>query len=254
MLDGRLLDDLLAYKIPILFSGDPAQLPPIAGKCPLLEAKPDVMLEEVHRQALESPLLRAATRVRQGKMPDPEVDGEFFKIIRKAEVDFSVCAQYDQTIVGRNATRLQFNSFFAKKKGYPTFDEVKSGAPLAVGESIIFLRNDHKQGIYNGTIGKILNIFVDHAADEFVVDVDCDGTRHSAIGCWPGVIRGEDPFDAPRDIQLIDRSYAITCHKSQGSEWDSVLVYDESEAARGNSRSWLYTALTRAREKCLLVR
>jgi exodeoxyribonuclease-5 len=54
--------------------------------------------------------------------------------------------------------------------------------------------------------------------------------------------------------QEFDYGYAITCHKSQGSQWDNVLVYDESWCFRDQWERWLYTAITRAAEKITIVK
>jgi exodeoxyribonuclease-5 len=50
-------------------------------------------------------------------------------------------------------------------------------------------------------------------------------------------------------------AYAITCHKAQGSEWDKVLVFEESfPFDKTEHRRWLYTAITRAKEKLVIVK
>ena len=49
-------------------------------------------------------------------------------------------------------------------------------------------------------------------------------------------------------------AYAITCHKAQGSEFDFVIVFDESWVFGEAARRWLYTAITRAKEKLLIIR
>ena len=54
--------------------------------------------------------------------------------------------------------------------------------------------------------------------------------------------------------QEFDFGYAITCHKSQGSQWNNVLIYDESWCFRDTWQRWLYTAITRAADKITLVR
>lgn len=68
MVDERMGQDLLSYGTPVLVLGDPAQLPPVGGAGFFTEnVKPDVMLTEIHRQANESPILRMATKVRNGE-------------------------------------------------------------------------------------------------------------------------------------------------------------------------------------------
>ena len=47
--------------------------------------------------------------------------------------------------------------------------------------------------------------------------------------------------------------YAITCHKAQGSQWDDVVLFDESWAFRDTRERWLYTAVTRAQKEVTLI-
>lgn len=55
-------------------------------------------------------------------------------------------------------------------------------------------------------------------------------------------------------ICRFEFAYAITCHKAQGSEFDFVIVFDESWAFSEEKNRWLYTAITRAKEKLLIIR
>jgi exodeoxyribonuclease-5 len=55
-------------------------------------------------------------------------------------------------------------------------------------------------------------------------------------------------------LNRFEYGYCISCHKSQGSEFDSVVVFDESWAFREDRNRWLYTAITRAKEKLIIVR
>ena len=55
-------------------------------------------------------------------------------------------------------------------------------------------------------------------------------------------------------ICRFEFAYAVTCHKAQGSEFDFVVVFDESWAFGVERSRWLYTAITRAREKLLIIR
>lgn len=68
--------------------------------------------------------------------------------------------------------------------------------------------------------------------------------------------RGEE-IDLPwRELKQFDRfdfGYALTCHKAQGSQWDSVYLFDESGVFREDGARWLYTGLTRAAERITVV-
>jgi exodeoxyribonuclease V len=62
------------------------------------------------------------------------------------------------------------------------------------------------------------------------------------------------PYSIRRDSDEFTYGYALTVHKSQGSQWDNVVLFDESYAFREHRARWLYTGLTRAAEKILVVR
>ena len=55
-------------------------------------------------------------------------------------------------------------------------------------------------------------------------------------------------------ICQFDYGYAISCHKAQGSEFDKVVVFDESRSFPGEQKKWLYTAITRAKKKLIIIR
>src|SRR5690606_22588241 len=64
----------------------------------------------------------------------------------------------------------------------------------------------------------------------------------------------EMPMSQRKKNLIVNFAYAITAHSSQGSEWDDVLVVDESKAFRGNAAKWLYTAVSRASERITVVK
>jgi exodeoxyribonuclease-5 len=67
--------------------------------------------------------------------------------------------------------------------------------------------------------------------------------RENELGWWQ-----------KKEAQEFDYGYALTAHKSQGSQWKEVLVFDESACFRQDAQKWLYTAVTRAEEKVTIVR
>src|SRR3954469_6095078 len=71
MVDAELGRDLKSFGVPLLVLGDPAQLPPIQGGGFFTDAKPDVMLTEVHRQARDNPIVRLSMDIREGKRLSP---------------------------------------------------------------------------------------------------------------------------------------------------------------------------------------
>ena len=64
--------------------------------------------------------------------------------------------------------------------------------------------------------------------------------------------RYKSVFDEP--VCRFEFAYAVTCHKAQGSEFDFVIVFDESWVFGEEQARWLYTAITRAKEKLIIIR
>lgn len=248
MLSHQIIEDLHKHAKKILFLGDPFQLPPIMGDSPLTDTWPDAVLSEIHRQALENPVLAAATAVRSGEsFPLESVANEHgsYRIISKAESAWSDYADVEQIIVAKNATRRGFNKSYRKRMGFE--------GHMKVGERIMFLTNAHEMEIYNGSVG-VLGRVLWKDDNKYEVDVTLDDGRFvPAVDVWDGVIHGMGPREAPRDYLPVDYSYAITCHKAQGSEYESVLVYDEAFGDADMRQRWKYTALTRARTSAVVV-
>lgn len=244
MLSNDLMKDLESVVGKILYLGDNFQLPPVKGTNAL---KPDFQLTEVHRHALESNIIRIASDIRQGILPT-YCDHEDFYFNRKRSLDRSVFMNADQLLVGRNNTRREWIEKYRDYKELPEFEILK-------GEKIICLKNNRKLSIFNGMIGEIeSNLKMEHG--KFFDEISFDGKENIEI--WTGDFTGLDPIkhkvDMMRDINRFDFGYAITVHKSQGSEFDTIVLNNEP-IGRSNLDQWrwLYTGITRARKKVYLV-
>jgi exodeoxyribonuclease-5 len=218
------------------------------------------MLTEIHRQAGESAIIRLATMARQGiEIPPGRHDEHVWKLPRNA-VGPAQMLRGGQVICGRNNTRLWLNASITAGFG------AGGWLPTGPGEKIICLKNRHDLGLINGMFLSLTDVRPDaHDAYAFSAMVETeDGT---AIGGRQSFWRGEyadhiafDPERGRREWQirrgLIETSwgYAITCHKAQGSQWDKVVLFDESYAFREDGARWLYTGVTRAAESLTLVR
>lgn len=228
MLSADIVRDLSKFGKKILFVGDPGQLEPIednGGGCPL---KPDIFLKEIMRQALDNPIIRAATQVReQGNLQGIPNSPEFAISTRFPSKEMMQAA--DQTICGINGTRRRINSMFATS--------------VEQGVKVVCLQNNHDIGIYNGMLGHISKVHKQDA-EEIVMDVD----HLSRLHVWAGTFTGKTPgYYDRKNYELFDYGYAITCHKAQGSEWDKVLIVNDWSR---DTKRWLYTAITRARKAC----
>jgi exodeoxyribonuclease-5 len=259
MVDRYLGEDLLSFGVPILVVGDPGQLPPVKndkGEGYFMRQEPDVMLTEIHRQALDSPIIRLATMVREGqKIPY----GKFGRGVRKVPMinKTSTYLKYDQVICGRNITRYRLNNEIRKKLGFI------GDFPTGELEKVICLKNNYDVGLINGMfiVLKETKAYTDDYVEGDIYDEEGNLLVPSAI-----IYRGEflqhkkfkrtrleDDWQTRRGYVEATYGWAITCHKAQGSQWPKVMVIDESYCFRNERRKWLYTAITRAESRLTIV-
>ena len=250
MVDEDLAKDLLSFRKPVLVLGDPGQLPPVSGAGYFTSGKPDFMLTEIHRQAKDNPIIYLATQARNGIMPDFGEYDESRVVDKMLKKDV---LEADQLLVGRNVTRTDMNTKIRKMKG------LNPDTPVP-GDRIICLQNDKDLNIFNGGIFDIDQILSQKYKTNFL---------HLAVRSQDEdrpvfMVKVHKSFfidDVPKPdwkvlkgSQQFDYSYAITTHKSQGSQWETVTIMDESWCFREDRWRWLYTAITRASEKVTIVR
>jgi exodeoxyribonuclease-5 len=277
MVPGSMWKQLLRYRPYILALGDPFQLPPVNKDDDngVLQ-KPHVFLDEIMRQAQESEIIRISMDIREGKNISL-FDGNEVKIFSPKDFTEPMLTWADQILVGTNATRINLNNTMRRLLG-------REGGPQN-GDKVICLRNDWEtfadngDPLVNGTIGFLQNPYTTYANfprflgghrfevlnSNFISD---SGANFSSINMDKKMIMtGEKCCDLKTAWKLgqskfgylmpkeFTYGYAITCHKSQGSQWDKILIveegfpFDKTEHAR-----WLYTAVTRAVEKAVIIR
>lgn len=256
MVDEFLGRDLLSFRTPILVLGDPAQLPPVKGAGFFTEAQPDVMLTEVHRQAAESPIIRLATKVREGERLEV---GEFgdARVITRAGVTPDAVLAADQVLVGLNKTRTAYNARIRTLKGI-------SAALPTPGERLVCLRNVKDKRLLNGSLWSVVDTKKPTSRTKALgvtklkIAPDDDGAQERHVDVtvknefWSGH-EGDLEWQDKKGTEEFTFGYALTCHKAQGSQWDEVIVFDESSAFREDKNRWLYTATTRAAERLTIV-
>lgn len=289
MVNGEMLRDLLSFGVKCLFCGDNAQLPPVNGDCFLLD-NPDYLLTEIVRQAADNPIIRLATMARNGEaIPYGEYGDKVSVVSRRffyGEGRKRSLLRANQIICGRNKTRIELN---AEMRGYLGTGE--SPLPMA-GEKIICTLNDWEQPLdkeekfhlVNGIIGRVegevqegldflarLSFQADGIGDAVEVPIDtgiflqkayAHGYGEKALTLKGGYLVHEGNYEMRRRFKAekeevicrFEFAYAITCHKAQGSEFDFAVVFDESWAFGEERNRWLYTAITRAKDKLLIVR
>lgn len=254
MVDDQMGLDLLSFGTPVLVLGDPAQLPPVGGAGFFTEGiTPDIMLDEVHRQAAESPILRMATKVRNGQFLELGDWGNDCHVYPKGtKLDPGLMLSFDQVLVGKNVTRHASNMKLRKLRDihdpYPT-----------LGDRLVCLKNNSELGLLNGAIFNVSDVeavldgkvHMSVHPEDSPMSINVAALEHHFLG------RGEElkkQYWLRADAHEFDYGYALTCHKSQGSQWESVCVFDESYCFKSQRDRWLYTAITRASENLSIVR
>ena len=291
MVSKDIFDDLLSYEKPIICIGDHGQLPPISEDDFNLMSNPEIRLEIIHRydNTEESPLLKISEIAREEGFIKYGVYGENVLKVRPKEskviTDFvRLMGNFENSfcVVGFNNTRIQMNRKFRTWLKRPD-------CPL-IGDRVICLRNNKNATdipIYNGMIGTLTEKF---SCEKFY-DVSCrfDGEselyngyiskcnfnaekqpkleyiykseiikwkRQNSVGDYYSVNNNIIRKKEKIALDNFDYAYAITCHKSQGSEMENVMVLEQKCSYWSSDdmwRRWLYTAVTRSRKNLLIV-
>lgn len=229
------------------------------------------------RQAAESEIIRVSMDIRNGK-PLNYFKGNEVQIIRNEEVVDGMYDWADQILVATNAKRQVINDFMRQSKGYDTLPQI--------GDKVIALRNcwdtfdtNGEMALVNGTIGYITDKKLEYREYPLYrfpqvpilksqIETP-EGETFKAIACDYTALKTGKKFLTPQqEYQIIRRrdlkgsepiefnyGYAITTHRAQGSQWNKVLVYEEQfPFNREEHARHLYTGVTRAAEKLVLVR
>jgi ATP-dependent exoDNAse (exonuclease V), alpha subunit - helicase superfamily I member len=253
MVDEELGRDLMSFGTPILVLGDPGQLPPISGGGFFTEHEPDYLLTEIHRQARDNPIIRLALDVREGR---EFMYGDYgaAQVISRREVTSETVLKADQVLIGTNRTRRRYNQRLRELKGFT------SHLPQA-GDKLVCLRNEPSKGLLNGSLWKVMTVSretVKPGINLLVSPEEDDPDRGVAkIKLLKAAFEDPEadiPWQTKKRYNDFDFGYALTVHKAQGSQWDEVVLFDESFAFRDTRQRWLYTGITRAAERLTIVR
>ncbi len=250
MVDEELGRDLLSFGVPVLVLGDPAQLPPVKGGGFFTGTEPDAMLTEVHRQAADNPIIALSMQVREGGRLALGQYGTS-RVIRRGQLGAAAVTRADQLLVGTNRSRRAFNARMRELLGH-------THAMPEVGEKLVCLRNDKKKGLLNGGTWLVdaLHPMRGSKLKMSVTPEEDRGKKPVKISVLPAFFEGSEeelPYPVRRESDEFDYGYALTVHKAQGSQWDSVVLFDESYAFREHRSRWLYTGLTRAAREIVVV-
>lgn len=279
MLPRPMWEKLVSHGIYILATGDPGQLPPINPDDDnhVLD-NPHVFLDEIMRQAQNSEIIRLSMWIREGKpLAQFPCKGEQVQIFTKGQVVEGMYSWADQILCATNNMRNEINTIVRNQKGY--------GPEPEAGDKIISLRNHWEffsrtgdWALTNGSIGTIDSfhreirycppwISKDPVTYMFTNMSIEDGDTFSSIPVdYQALTTGKAALDSRQAYQLskynkmeapydFAYAYAITTHKAQGSEWGKVLIFEEGFPFEAEEhKRWLYTAVTRASDKVVIVR
>jgi exodeoxyribonuclease V len=254
MVDEELGSDLMSFGKPILVLGDPGQLPPLKGGGYFTSHKPDIMLEEIHRQAADNPIIRFATDAREGR---PLNYGDYgdVKIISRNDVNADIVTGADQVLVGKNITRRKYNDRIRHLAGF-------RGQMPSFGDRLVALQNDKDKGVLNGGLWSVIQVmdaprkskgFI-HMIVKSIDILDADPIKVKVKEDFFTDPSFKPDYKSLKGSQQFDFGYCLTTHKAQGSQWPSVCLFDESYVFGDNRSRHLYTSITRASEKLTIVK
>lgn len=279
MVTEKMLQDILSFRVPVICLGDYFQLPCL-GKINFIIAEPekyfDVFLTQVMRQDDTSGILDLANMTREYKLPDYG-DYKASKVCKFSEIGDSIL-DYDIVLCFSNSMRRKLNLYIRQLKGYTSIYPVK-------GEKIVCLMNNYNYVveyqdipiyIINGMFGimnndaKIVNykdlelVDLSFTPDFLVNENTNDLILRPKAFCQvfeqyqknPGkeafieeLYNTNISDDTLGEICMIDYGYAASVHKYQGSEADNVLLVVEDKIPSHIFYRWLYTGITRAKQK-----
>lgn len=264
MITQDMWQDLCSYGVPIIAIGDHGQLPPVGDTYSLMN-NPNLRLETIHRHAQDNPILKVATLARTtGTIPFQNFSPTVRKIAKHTQEAQDVVEHIFNTfdentliLCGRNATRVRLNQQIRSRLDFSSDEPV-------VGEQVICLKNNYKnlsRPIYNGMIGKLIKL---SPSDKHWYEAEI--LFHGEDIPYQGKI-SRHQFHKEKYLEEVngihyseigdrfDFGYALTVHKSQGSQAQRVLLFEEPSAYWEDDlwNRWLYTAVTRAVKELYII-
>jgi exodeoxyribonuclease V len=274
MISKSIWDDLMSLNTLVIAFGDHEQLPPVEDS---FQYNPTMFLKTIHRQALNSPIIQLSMNVRKnGFIPRNTIFSErVFKIpyymSQCHKIIDSVDFINDDVIIlcGFNVSRCSLNKMIRTKLDFTIKEPYLS-------EKVICLKNNHSLKLMNGQIGKVLWVSpIENNLIKLLVEVDneiydcCANTATFGEAVYQFNNYDQSPRERYKknsmkkkslelgfdQIDYFDYGYSTSVHKSQGSEWDKVIVIEQRSKHWDDNfyRRWLYTAVTRAKESLMIV-
>jgi exodeoxyribonuclease V alpha subunit len=247
----------------LILVGDVDQLPSVGPGQVLADiigsdVVPVARLTEIFRQAEESRIIVNAHRINRGALPEPPPPGEtadFYVVNANGSDDalakvleivgtripsrFGLDPMRDVQVItpmqkGAVGARNLNDRLAALLNPAPIDKIERFGNTYAVGDKIMQIENDYDRDVFNGDLGVVKRIR--ERDDELKVTFD-----------------GRDVSYGLQDLEALQRAYAITIHKSQGSEYPAVVIPLVREHTIMLARNLIYTAVTRGKRLVVLV-
>ena len=263
MLDISLMHYLL-QAIPIgcrlILVGDVDQLPSVGPGSVLQDiirskVMPVVRLENIFRQREQSSIVTNAHRINRGLEPNCEQGGEFVFVPQDNEETTAafVVDTYAQLARGQRWQQVQvltpmhknpcgvrnLNKLLQARMNPPQEGKgeiVSGGTSLRVGDKIMQIRNNYDKDVFNGDLGLIKAIF-----------------GKTLVASFPDRPEGEDVSYDVGELEELQLAYAMSVHKSQGSEYDTIIMPLVKSHYVLLQRNLLYTGVTRAKKRVILT-
>lgn len=261
MLDQHLLFRLLDCTRPdarLVFVGDHAQLPSVGPGNVLRDLLssgvfPSVKLTQIFRQDDTSGIVFAAHSMVNGEVPELNLDFKLLSLNTEDQVleavlkigtrffeerrNFQILSPKHNGTVG--VTNLNARLRELLNPAQPGLAEIRLGNDtVREGDRIMVIQNDYKLGVFNGDVGKVSK--VDRTKKEIEIKIFGDVPLYVQI----------DFKEVPR---LLRMAYACTVHKAQGLEYDYIVMPLVTGFHHQLQRNLLYTAVTRAKKRVILV-
>lgn len=261
------LCDSLARAVPLgatlVLVGDIDQLPPVGPGTPLAdlirsERAPVVRLEHIFRQGAGSAIVREAHRINRGQPPELTPPGtplqDFYFVKREAPEE--ILATLEQLVTQRIPERFGLDP----RRDVQVLTPMRAGivgvghlnerlqlllnphgevlqlaaTEIRQGDRVMQIRNDYNRGVFNGDMGFVHS--VDQAAHRAIVDFD-----------------GHPVVYERAALEELVLAYAISVHKSQGSEYPAVVMPVTTQHFKMLQRNLIYTGITRGRRLVVLI-
>lgn len=241
----------------VIFIGDIDQLPSVGpgnflADCIESGIIPSIRLKHIFRQAQDSLIITNAHRVNRGEFPlssSPHTKKDFIFIKEdKPEHVFGILKRIIETTNNTQAERMvlvpmnrgivgtiKLNQDLQTILNPEQVPQIMYASTLfKLHDNVMQLRNNYDKHVFNGDIGTITAI--DHEEQLMIVDFDNRSVTYYF-----------------HELDELVLAYAISIHKSQGSEYDIVIILLFMQHFMLLQRNLLYTAITRAKKKCIII-